>query len=56
MQEQYGFPSGFLLGANTRAWRAADIEAWLASRPTAPSDHVMKRTAKSMAAKRREAA
>jgi predicted DNA-binding transcriptional regulator AlpA len=27
-----GFPPGMLLGQNTRAWREADIEAWLDSR------------------------
>ena len=30
--QREGFPSGMLLGPNTRAWREADIEAWLASR------------------------
>jgi hypothetical protein len=29
-----GFPSGFMLGPNTRVWRESDVEAWLASRPT----------------------
>jgi predicted DNA-binding transcriptional regulator AlpA len=28
------FPAGVYLGANTRAWPVAEIEAWLASRPT----------------------
>ncbi len=28
-----GFPAGVLLGPNTRAWRADDIERWLAGRP-----------------------
>jgi hypothetical protein len=55
MQENYGFPSGFLLGANTRARRAADIDSWLSTRPTEPSEHVMKRTARAMAAKREAA-
>jgi predicted DNA-binding transcriptional regulator AlpA len=27
-----GFPSGFLIGANTRVWRESDIEQWLAER------------------------
>ena len=27
-----GFPAGVLLGPNTRAWRADDIERWLAER------------------------
>jgi predicted DNA-binding transcriptional regulator AlpA len=30
--EREGFPPGMMLGENTRAWREADIEAWLASR------------------------
>jgi hypothetical protein len=30
-----GFPVGIMIGANTRAWRADEIEAWLASRPSA---------------------
>jgi predicted DNA-binding transcriptional regulator AlpA len=30
-----GFPEGIMLSANIRAWRADDIERWLASRPTA---------------------
>jgi len=51
MQESYGFPVGILLGPNSRAWRAVDVEAWLATRPTDPSEHVMKRTEKAMAAK-----
>jgi predicted DNA-binding transcriptional regulator AlpA len=29
------FPPGVMIGRNTRVWRAADIEAWLATRPTA---------------------
>jgi predicted DNA-binding transcriptional regulator AlpA len=32
--EKEGFPPGMMLGPNTRVWREADIEAWLASRPT----------------------
>jgi predicted DNA-binding transcriptional regulator AlpA len=31
-----GFPPGHKLGPNTRAWREADVEAWLASRSTGP--------------------
>lgn len=30
-----GFPEGLLLSANIRAWPVAEVEAWLASRPTA---------------------
>ena len=29
-----GFPSGVMLGPNTRAWRRSWIEQWLVSRPT----------------------
>ena len=29
-----GFPSGFMLGPNTRVWRESEIDAWLKSRPT----------------------
>jgi predicted DNA-binding transcriptional regulator AlpA len=32
----HGFPRGVMLGANTRAWDEAEVEAWLASRPTGP--------------------
>jgi hypothetical protein len=30
---QEGFPPGFMVGPNTRAWREADVDAWIASRP-----------------------
>jgi hypothetical protein len=30
-----GFPPGTMIGPNTRAWRVDEVEAWLASRPTA---------------------
>ncbi len=33
--ERDGFPPGRMLGANTRAWSEDEVEAWLASRPTA---------------------
>jgi predicted DNA-binding transcriptional regulator AlpA len=33
--EKEGFPAGFYLGENTRAWRKADCDSWLANRPTA---------------------
>jgi predicted DNA-binding transcriptional regulator AlpA len=29
------FPTGVMLGKNTRAWRLDEVEAWLATRPTA---------------------
>jgi predicted DNA-binding transcriptional regulator AlpA len=50
MIDRYGFPPGFLLGVNSRAWRVSDVEQWLASRPVQPSEHVMKRAAKSIRA------
>jgi len=31
-----GFPPGQLTGPNSRTWGEAEVEAWLASRPTAP--------------------
>jgi hypothetical protein len=33
--EHDGFPTGIMLGANTRAWLESEVDAWLASRPTA---------------------
>ncbi|MGB8568684.1 MAG: transcriptional regulator [Pseudolabrys sp.] len=29
-----GFPSGRYLGPNTRAWTEAEVDKWLAARPT----------------------
>ena len=31
-----GFPPGQLTGPNSRTWGEAEVEAWLAGRPTAP--------------------
>jgi predicted DNA-binding transcriptional regulator AlpA len=31
------FPAGVMLGANIRAWPVSEIEAWIASRPSAKS-------------------
>jgi hypothetical protein len=44
--------SDFLLGPNSRAWRADDVEKWLAERPTEPSAHVLRRTERSLVARR----
>jgi len=33
LQVKNGFPEGQMLGDNTRAWRASDIEDWIAARP-----------------------
>lgn len=32
--ELEGFPPGFLLGPNSRAWHEDEVEEWLANRPT----------------------
>jgi predicted DNA-binding transcriptional regulator AlpA len=31
--ENYGFPKPIALGANRLAWRLAEVEEWIASRP-----------------------
>jgi hypothetical protein len=31
--EDHGFPVGFQLSPNTRAWRVDDVRQWLAARP-----------------------
>jgi predicted DNA-binding transcriptional regulator AlpA len=56
MQKKYGFPAGLLLGANSRAWRASEIEQWLASCPVEPSQHVLERVEKSKRARQAAAA
>lgn len=33
---EHGFPPGMLVGPNSRIWPEDSVEAWLASRPTAP--------------------
>lgn len=33
--EHEGFPPGRRMGANTRAWTEAEVDAWIAARPTA---------------------
>lgn len=30
--EHLNFPTGFLIGENSRAWRESDVENWLADR------------------------
>lgn len=32
LQENQGFPKGFLLSPHARAWDAVEVESWLASR------------------------
>ena len=34
MMAKEGFPTGFLLSSNIRAWKQSEIEDWIASRPT----------------------
>ena len=36
----YSFPSGVLLGPNSRAWPADQVEAWLAERASEPEEAV----------------
>jgi hypothetical protein len=55
MQEHYGFPTGILLGANTRAWRVSEIEQWLANCPVEPSLQTMERAARSVRARQASA-
>jgi predicted DNA-binding transcriptional regulator AlpA len=33
--KKYGFPLGRMISPNVRAWHEAEIDSWLASRPTA---------------------
>src|SRR5262245_36332690 len=37
-QKKLGFPSGFMLGMNTRVWFLDEVEAWVAARAEAPPD------------------
>ena len=32
LQDQLGFPRGFMLSGNTRVWDLAEVEAWLDQR------------------------
>jgi predicted DNA-binding transcriptional regulator AlpA len=48
MQEYESFPTGFLLGPNSRAWRVADVEEWLAGRPTSSSPQAKERAQRSV--------
>jgi predicted DNA-binding transcriptional regulator AlpA len=52
LQDHQSFPLGKLLGPSTRVWTAAEVNAWLASRPTDSSEHTKTRAAKSVAARR----
>lgn len=52
LQDHQDFPLGKLLGPSTRVWTAAEVNEWLASRPTDPSEQTKTRAAKSVAARR----
>ena len=52
LQEHQNFPLGKLLGPATRVWTAAEVNAWLAARPTDPSEQTKACAAKSVAARR----
>jgi predicted DNA-binding transcriptional regulator AlpA len=41
--KKYDFPCGQMIGPNTRAWAEAEVEAWLAARPTAKKARLPKR-------------
>ena len=56
MIENEGFPPGFLLSPNVRAWKISEIDQWLAARPVEPSQDTMDRTAKSVRARQAKAA
>ena len=55
LQNNEGFPAGFLLGPSTRVWFEDDIDTWLASRPSEQSHQTKERAAKAAAAKREAA-
>jgi hypothetical protein len=56
LQLHEGFPIGKLLGPQTRVWTAAEVNAWLAHRPSEPSEQTKTRAAKSVAARTARAA
>jgi hypothetical protein len=52
----HGFPQGRLLGPNTRVWTMDEIQAYLASRPTAPRPQDLKHLEGKRTGRRKEAA
>lgn len=57
MMDAEGFPPGYMLSPNVRAWKASEVEAWLAARPTARKQlSEANRKAVAQAARRRYAA
>jgi hypothetical protein len=55
MQQEYGFPTGRLLGANMRAWTVEEVEEWLSKCPFDPSPASIARGIKGAHAKVRTA-
>jgi hypothetical protein len=49
LQIRSGFPSGRLIGPNTRVWLVDEVNAWLDSRPTGPSELAQERGLKTQA-------
>jgi hypothetical protein len=52
LQPHQAFPLGRLLGPSSRAWTAAEVNDWLASRPTEPSQQTRERAQRSVEARR----
>jgi hypothetical protein len=50
--EEEGFPPGFLLGPNSRAWWQSVVYEWIASRPAEPSPAALARAEASNAARK----
>jgi hypothetical protein len=53
LQLHEDFPLGKLLGLSTRVWTASEVNAWLANRPTEPSEQTKTRAARSVAARQK---
>ena len=52
LQLHEGFPLGRLLGPSTRVWTVAEVNEWLATRPTEPSRQTRERAQRSVEARR----
>jgi predicted DNA-binding transcriptional regulator AlpA len=52
MQIHENFPMGRLLGPNSRVWTVAEVNEWLASRPTEQSRQTKEKTKKSVEARK----
>ena len=53
LQDKHGFPSGFMIGPNSRGWFEDEVDKWLAQRPTgkAPLKGFAKRKVEEAAAR-----